>query len=180
MLFIERAADQFYIYFYVQESSYDNRVRVVVLGGLYGAQPVGRELVIRLARHLGAGWAKKDVKIQTLLENTRIFLVPAIDIDGFDAAIPGMCGYSKVSEMQNEVGGSFSPEISNTYAQATISMLEQIKHMFSVTRSLERKFYAVIRIVHKQHLAQTRAKSMPDNLSPPSHTILKLKVKANF
>lgn len=110
-----------------QESSFDNRVRVVVLGGLYGAQPVGRELVIRLARHLGAGWAKKDVKIQTLLENTRIFLVPAIDIDGFDAAIPGMCGYSKVSEMQNEVGGSFSPEISNTYAQATISMLEQIK-----------------------------------------------------
>ncbi|XP_047475155.1 carboxypeptidase D-like isoform X2 [Penaeus chinensis] len=110
-----------------QEASFDNRVRVMVLGGLYGAQPVGRELVMRLARHLGAGWAKKDTKIQTLLENTRIFLVPAIDIDGFDAAIPGMCGYSKLSEMQNEVGGSFSPEISNTYAQATISMLEQIK-----------------------------------------------------
>lgn len=30
------------------------------------------------------------MKIQTLLENTRIFLVPAIDIDGFDAAIPGI------------------------------------------------------------------------------------------
>ncbi|XP_037777657.1 carboxypeptidase D-like isoform X2 [Penaeus monodon] len=110
-----------------QESSFDNRVRVLILGGLYGAQPVGRELVIRLARHLGAGWTKKDTKIQTLLENTRIFLVPAIDIDGFDAAIPGMCGYSKLSEMQNEVGGLFSPEISNTYAQAVISMLEQIK-----------------------------------------------------
>ncbi|XP_042883422.1 carboxypeptidase D-like isoform X2 [Penaeus japonicus] len=110
-----------------QESSFDNRVRVVVLGGLYGSQPVGRELVIRLARHLGAGWAKKDVKIQTLLEKTRIFLVPAVDIDGYDAALPGMCGYSKVTEMQNEVGGSFSAEISNTYAQATISMLEQIK-----------------------------------------------------
>lgn len=39
----------------------------------------------------------------------------------------GMCGYSKLSEMQNEVGGLFSPEISNTYAQAVISMLEQIK-----------------------------------------------------
>lgn len=62
----------------------------MILGGLYGAQPVGRELVIRLARHLGAGWTKKDTKIQTLLENTRIFLVPAIDIDGFDAAIPGI------------------------------------------------------------------------------------------
>lgn len=63
---------------------------MVVLGGLYGSQPVGRELVIRLARHLGAGWAKKDVKIQTLLEKTRIFLVPAVDIDGYDAALPGI------------------------------------------------------------------------------------------
>ena len=67
----------------------DNRVRVMVVGGLYGSQPVGRELVVRLARHLATGWAKKDREMQKLLQNTRIFLVPAVDIVGFDSAKPG-------------------------------------------------------------------------------------------
>lgn len=64
-------------------------MRVLIFGGLYGAQPVGRELVIRLARHLGAGWTKKNREIQKLLQDTLIFLVPAVDTNGFDAAEPG-------------------------------------------------------------------------------------------
>lgn len=67
----------------------DTRVRVMVVGGLYGSQPVGRELVLRLARHLASGWAKKDREIQKLLQNTKIFLVPAVDTDGFDRAESG-------------------------------------------------------------------------------------------
>ncbi|XP_071532744.1 carboxypeptidase D-like [Panulirus ornatus] len=109
------------------ETDVDNRVRVMIFGGLYGAQPVGRELVIRLARHLAAGWAKKNREIQKLLQDTQIFLVPAVDTIGFDSAEPGMCGYSKASELNKEVGGSFSPEISNEYAEATIAMLSQVK-----------------------------------------------------
>ncbi|KAG7157912.1 Carboxypeptidase D-like [Homarus americanus] len=98
----------------------DNRVRVMIFGGLYGSQPVGRELVIRLARHLGAGWAKKNREMQKLLQTTQIFLVPAVDTKG-------MCGYSKISELNSEVGGSFSPEISNDIAAATVNMVSQVK-----------------------------------------------------
>ena len=71
------------------ESGPDNRVRVVIFGGLYGSQPVGRELVIRLARHLGAGWAHNDEEIKKLLEETEIILVPAVDVKAFEAAVPG-------------------------------------------------------------------------------------------
>lgn len=67
----------------------DTRVRVMVIGGLYGSQPVGRELVLRLARHLASGWAKKNREIQKLLQNTKIFLVPVVDPEGFDKAEPG-------------------------------------------------------------------------------------------
>ncbi|XP_069160627.1 carboxypeptidase D isoform X4 [Procambarus clarkii] len=109
------------------ERGIDNRVRVLIFGGLYGAQPVGRELVIRLARHLGAGWAKKNREIQKLLQETQIFLVPAVDTNGFDRAEPGMCGYSRKSELDNEVGGMFAPEIVDEYAEATVNMLSQIK-----------------------------------------------------
>ena len=38
-----------------------------------------------------------------------------------------MCGYSKVSEMENEVGASFAPEISDPQAEAVVKMLEQIQ-----------------------------------------------------
>ena len=31
------------------------KLNVALIGGLYGSQPVGRELLIRLARHLGKG-----------------------------------------------------------------------------------------------------------------------------
>lgn len=65
-------------------------MRVMVVGGLYGSQPVGRELVIRLARHLAAGWAKKDREMQKLLQNTMIYLVPAVDAVGFANAKPGI------------------------------------------------------------------------------------------
>ncbi|KAK8751224.1 hypothetical protein OTU49_013547, partial [Cherax quadricarinatus] len=109
------------------ESGIDNRVRVLILGGLYGAQPVGRELVIRLARHLGSGWAKKNREVQKLLQDTQIFLVPAVDSKGFDKAEAGMCGYSRPSELQSEVGGSFTTEIIDEYAEATANMLSQIK-----------------------------------------------------
>ena len=50
---------------------------------------MGRELVVRLAHHLAAGWAQKDREMQKLLQNTRIFLVPAVDIEGFGRAEPG-------------------------------------------------------------------------------------------
>ncbi|KAK8398384.1 hypothetical protein O3P69_003938 [Scylla paramamosain] len=109
------------------ENGLDNRVRVMVIGGLYGSQPVGRELVMRLARHLAAGWANKHREMQRLLQNTRIFLVPIVDVDGFDNAKPGMCGYSQKDELQNEVGGSFSPEVSNAYAYAVVKMMSQIQ-----------------------------------------------------
>lgn len=71
------------------EAGVDTRVRVMLVGGLYGSQPVGRELVLRLARHLASGWAKKNREVQKLLQNTKIFLVPAVDIEGFDRAEPG-------------------------------------------------------------------------------------------
>ncbi|KAK3865556.1 hypothetical protein Pcinc_028850 [Petrolisthes cinctipes] len=110
-----------------EESRVDQRVRVMVVGGLYGAQPVGRELVLRLARHLAAGWAKEDDEIRTLLRSTSITIVPAVDLKGFESAKPGMCGYSQPKELQQEVGGSFTAEISDPQAEGVVAMLTHIK-----------------------------------------------------
>lgn len=39
----------------------------------------------------------------------------------------GMCGYSKPEELQSEVGGAFTPEISNIYADAMMKMISQVQ-----------------------------------------------------
>lgn len=38
-----------------------------------------------------------------------------------------MCGYSKKEELQNEVGGLFSPEVSSAYADALVKMINQVQ-----------------------------------------------------
>ena len=38
-----------------------------------------------------------------------------------------MCGYSEKDELQKEVGGSFSPEVSNGLADAVVKMISQIQ-----------------------------------------------------
>ncbi|CAL4060287.1 unnamed protein product, partial [Meganyctiphanes norvegica] len=110
-----------------QENSIDNRARVMVIGGLYGSQPVGRELVLRLGRHLAAGWKAHNTRIIQLLANTIVYLVPAIDTDGFKKTPPGICGYSSPSELEKEVGGAFHAEVSDPKARAIVKMIEQIK-----------------------------------------------------
>lgn len=39
----------------------------------------------------------------------------------------GMCGYSQPQELQQEVGGTFTPEISNPQAEGVVAMLTQIQ-----------------------------------------------------
>ena len=38
-----------------EQNGLRKKLNVALIGGLYGSQPVGRELLIRLARHLGKG-----------------------------------------------------------------------------------------------------------------------------
>jgi len=36
------------------------KVAVLLVGGIYGSQPVGREVLVRLARHLGEAGLQPD------------------------------------------------------------------------------------------------------------------------
>ncbi|XP_076044068.1 carboxypeptidase D-like isoform X2 [Oratosquilla oratoria] len=109
------------------ESNSTKKTPVLILGGLYGSQPVGRELTLRLARHLAAGWMKDSKRIKDILENVIVYIAPAVDTQGFDAAIPGMCGYSDKDELMKEVGATFHTEISDPQARAVVAMIQQLK-----------------------------------------------------
>ena len=76
-------------------STDQEKINLAIFGSVYGAQPVGRELLIRLARHLCHGYANHDAKSRQLLDNANLYLFPMVDYDFFDPSNEGDCGYDR-------------------------------------------------------------------------------------
>jgi carboxypeptidase D len=57
----------------------ENKFHVALIGGLYASQPVGRELLVRLARHLVVGYANRNPSIMNIMSKAVIHIMPGID-----------------------------------------------------------------------------------------------------
>ncbi|CAG2063284.1 unnamed protein product, partial [Timema podura] len=57
----------------------EKKMKIGFFGGIFATQPVGRELLLRFARHLVIGYTKKDRDIMQILKNFVIHIVPGID-----------------------------------------------------------------------------------------------------
>ncbi|XP_076452817.1 carboxypeptidase D-like isoform X2 [Babylonia areolata] len=69
----------------------ENRPHILLLGGLNGDDPVGTEVLVRLARHLATGYAQGEPDCRTVLDNTHVHLVPQVNLEGPSLAVPGDC-----------------------------------------------------------------------------------------
>lgn len=85
----------------------EDKVNVALFGGVYGSQPVGRELLIRLARHLGTGYKQDDSSIKSLLSKMNVYIIPMVDTSGFDNYKMGTCEYASDSDIHHEPGSKF-------------------------------------------------------------------------
>ncbi|XP_078681338.1 carboxypeptidase D-like isoform X2 [Branchiostoma floridae x Branchiostoma belcheri] len=63
---------------------------VALIGGLNGDEPIGREILTRLIRHLVEGY-DRDERIRELVDNTHIHVMPAVDLSFFSQAVEGDC-----------------------------------------------------------------------------------------
>ncbi|XP_043214130.1 carboxypeptidase D-like [Amphibalanus amphitrite] len=70
------------------------RVTVALLGGLDGRQPAGGELLLRLARHLGAAMSNPRSELVQKLQNLIIYIVPRVDEASFEIDQEGNCSQS--------------------------------------------------------------------------------------
>lgn len=57
----------------------DGKLKVGVLGGLLSAEPIGRELTVRLARHLVRGFETSPPHIVHLLNTTIFHIYPQVN-----------------------------------------------------------------------------------------------------
>ena len=55
------------------------------IGNMHGNEPVGRQMLIYLAKYLAQNYGK-DERITRLLKNTEIFLLPSLNPDGYEAS----------------------------------------------------------------------------------------------
>ncbi|XP_022185452.2 carboxypeptidase D isoform X2 [Nilaparvata lugens] len=58
---------------------------VKLIGNIHGNEPVGREMILRLAKHLLENYTT-DSEVKWLMDNTRISLLPCLNPDGFEIA----------------------------------------------------------------------------------------------
>ncbi|KAJ4445265.1 hypothetical protein ANN_07066, partial [Periplaneta americana] len=57
----------------------ENKFHVALMGGLFASQPIGRELLIRLARHLVTAYSRKNPSAINILSKAVIHILPGID-----------------------------------------------------------------------------------------------------
>ncbi|XP_071449065.1 carboxypeptidase D [Hetaerina americana] len=57
----------------------EKKFHILLLGGVYATQPVGREMLVRLAKHLLAGYNHGDPTISAILHNAVIHIIPVVD-----------------------------------------------------------------------------------------------------
>ena len=75
----------------ISSSRSNERVNIGIFGDVYGSQPLGRELIIRLARHLAKGYKGLDQEIVSLFSAANIYLFPMVDYEYFDTSNEGNC-----------------------------------------------------------------------------------------
>lgn len=84
------------------------KANVALFGSVYGSQPVGREILIRLARHLGEGYKRREPEIVDLFQRINLFILPMVDVDNFDLSGAGVnCGYDRQRQLSYEIGSKF-------------------------------------------------------------------------
>ncbi|XP_070572081.1 carboxypeptidase D-like isoform X2 [Ptychodera flava] len=102
---------------------------VGLIGGLYAEEPVGREVLMRVIRHLCEGYKRGDERVKKLLNSVSIHIIPSIDLDGFEDAQLGDCSGDNYT----------SPSIANVFSTTGEQLsnraeVEIVQDLFSVIR----------------------------------------------
>ena len=103
----------------------NDKPNVVLIGGIHGDQPVGRELLIRFVRHLIDGYKQKDPRIIHLLQSLTLHIIPSVDDSGFQKSVLGKC--DKSLESDSDLENKFSDFYTNKFPS-----LEALKTNFRV------------------------------------------------
>ena len=70
---------------------FEERPKVKLVANIHGNEPVGREILIYLARHILEGESRGDDRAMDILENVDLHILPSANPDGFARSEEGRC-----------------------------------------------------------------------------------------
>jgi len=116
------------------ESDAAQKINVLLIGGIYGSQPVGREMLIRLARHLARGHKVGDARIRALFDRANVFVMPMIDqrMYEFEQDQVGKCMYGRQQSIYNEVGSKFRRNAHRSQTKAEVEAVKTFLRNFDI------------------------------------------------
>jgi len=109
------------------------KVKVLLLGGLFGGQPLGREMLVRLARNMAEGVKQGDNVITMILKSADLYFLPAVDLNSFNLNSEGQCMYKDTKIMQNEAGNQFFEPFMNPATKAVKTLMSQVNFDYAIT-----------------------------------------------
>lgn len=107
----------------------ENKYHIGLMGGLFASQPMGREILLRLATHILMGNQIGDPPIQRILNNSVLHFVPGID-PGFDNII-------NVQECNPIVDDEIGKRLLSHNNNVTSDKLDMITNAFKTMLSSE-------------------------------------------
>uniref|UniRef100_T1J6F0 Peptidase M14 domain-containing protein n=1 Tax=Strigamia maritima TaxID=126957 RepID=T1J6F0_STRMM len=115
----------------------EDRLHVAIVGGAVREQSaVGRELLVRLARHIVTGYANRDPLMLQLLETVALYIVPDIEFSKFNISSIAQCNFkSREAETEAKLGHFSETPTDNPDIEAVKSLF--LKHRFHVALSIE-------------------------------------------
>eukprot|EP00088_Acartia_fossae_P017937 TRINITY_DN2028_c0_g1_i1.p1 TRINITY_DN2028_c0_g1~~TRINITY_DN2028_c0_g1_i1.p1 ORF type:complete len:1121 (+),score=288.03 TRINITY_DN2028_c0_g1_i1:476-3364(+) len=108
-------------------------VKILLVGGLFPSQSVGREMLLRLARHMCEAFKQGDNVVTMILKSAEIYILPSADLENFNSKEEGQCLYSDVAEMDAAAGNQFYKSSKNKVVQAIASLMGQVRFDYAVS-----------------------------------------------
>jgi len=109
------------------------KAKVLLVGGLFGEQPLGREMLLRLARHIGEGVKQGDNVVTMILKSADVYFLPAVDMANFNLYSENQCMYNNITHLSSEAGNQFYGSFKNSAAKAVTTLMSQVKFDFALS-----------------------------------------------